>query len=208
MSYTPTVPISRFINNLEENFIALILAAMTGLTFANVIARYVFNDNILWALEATVYLFAWLVLFGMSYAVKTSAHLGVDVVVNRQSPGVKKALGLLSVAACLLFAGLLLVGSIEYWWRFFSKMSFLESEDVPFPVIIQSLVGLVENGEAKYENIPRFIPYFILPFGFALMALRFLEVGWLIWTDRKDMVIASHEAEDMMDEMTDSENKG
>ncbi|MGA0960019.1 MAG: TRAP transporter small permease [Sedimenticolaceae bacterium] len=208
MSYTPTGPISRFINHLEENFIALILAAMTGLTFANVIARYVFNDNILWALEATVYLFAWLVLFGMSYAVKTSAHLGVDVVVNRQSPGVKKALGLLSVAACLLFAGLLLAGSIEYWWRFFSKMSFLESEDVPFPVIIQSLVGLVENGEAKYENIPRFIPYFILPFGFALMALRFLEVGWLIWTDRKDMVIASHEAEDMMDEMTDSENKG
>ena len=208
MSYTPTGPISRFINNLEENFIALILAAMTGLTFANVIARYVFNDNILWALEATVYLFAWLVLFGMSYAVKTSAHLGVDVVVNRQSPGVKKALGLLSVAACLLFASLLLAGSIEYWWRFFSKMSFLESEDVPFPVIIQSLVGLVENGEAKYENIPRFVPYFILPFGFALMALRFLEVGWLIWTDRKDMVIASHEAEDMMDEMTDSENKG
>jgi len=208
MSYTPTGPISRFINNLEENFIALILAAMTGLTFANVIARYVFNDNILWALEATVYLFAWLVLFGMSYAVKTSAHLGVDVVVNRQSPGVKKALGLLSVAACLLFAGLLLAGSIEYWWRFFSKMSFLESEDVPFPVIFQSLVGLVENGEARYENIPRFIPYFILPFGFALMALRFLEVGWLIWTDRKDMVIASHEAEDMMDEMTDSENKG
>jgi len=208
MSYTPTGPISRFINNLEENFIALILAAMIGLTFANVIARYVFNDNILWALEATVYLFAWLVLFGMSYAVKTSAHLGVDVVVNRQSPGIKKALGLLSVAACLLFAGLLLAGSIEYWWRFFSKMSFLESEDVPFPVIIQSLVGLVENGEARYENIPRFIPYFILPFGFALMALRFLEVGWLIWTDRKDMVIASHEAEDMMDEMTDSENKG
>jgi len=208
MSYTPTGPISRFINHLEENFIALILAAMTGLTFANVIARYVFNDNILWALEATVYLFAWLVLFGMSYAVKTSAHLGVDVVVNRQSPGVKKALGLLSVAACLLFAGLLLAGSIEYWWRFFSKMSFLESEDVPFPVIIQSLVGYVENGEARYENIPRFIPYFILPFGFALMALRFLEVGWLIWTDRKDMVIASHEAEDMMDEMTDSENKG
>jgi C4-dicarboxylate transporter DctQ subunit len=208
MSYTPTSPISRFINNLEENFIAFILAAMTGLTFANVIARYVFNSNILWALEATVYLFAWLVLFGMSYAVKTSAHLGVDVVVNRQSPGIKKALGLLSVAACLLFAGLLLVGSIEYWWRFFSKMSFLESEDVPFPVIIQSLVGLVENGEAKYENIPRFIPYFILPFGFALMALRFLEVGWMIWTDRKDRVIASHEAEDMMDEMTDSENKG
>lgn len=207
MSYTPTGPISRFINNLEENFIALILAAMTGLTFANVIARYVFNDNILWALEATVYLFAWLVLFGMSYAVKTSAHLGVDVIVNRQSPGVKKTLGLLSVAACLLFAGLLLAGSIEYWWRFFTKMSFLESEDVPFPIFIQSLVGLVEDGEPLYENIPRYIPYFILPLGFTLMALRFIEVGWHIWTGQKDMVIASHEAEDMMDDMTKSEKE-
>jgi C4-dicarboxylate transporter DctQ subunit len=208
MSYTPTGPISRFINNLEENFIALILAAMTGLTFANVIARYVFNDNILWALEATVYLFAWLVLFGMSYAVKTSAHLGVDVVVNRQSPHVRKMLGLLSVAACLFFAGLMLVGSIEYWWRFFTKLAFLESEDVPFPGFIQSFFGLVEGSEAKYENLPRYIPYFILPLGFGLMALRFLQVGWLIWNDKKDMVIASHEAEDMMEEMTDLESKG
>ncbi len=43
---------------------------MTLITFANVIARFGFNSNILWALEATVFLFAWLVLLGASYAVK------------------------------------------------------------------------------------------------------------------------------------------
>ena len=49
------------------------------ITFANVIARYAFNANILWALELTVFLFAWLVLLGASYAVKKGAHLGVDM---------------------------------------------------------------------------------------------------------------------------------
>ena len=38
--------------------------------------------NLLWALEVTVFLFAWLVLLGASYAVKTRAHLGVDVLIE------------------------------------------------------------------------------------------------------------------------------
>ena len=61
---------SRAIDSIEETLIALLLGVMTLITFANVIARYVFNSNILWALEATVFLFAWLVLLGASYAVK------------------------------------------------------------------------------------------------------------------------------------------
>ncbi|MEZ5739852.1 MAG: TRAP transporter small permease subunit [Burkholderiaceae bacterium] len=46
------------------------------------IARYVFNDNILWHLEVTVFLFAWLVLLGASYSVKHNLHIGVDVLVR------------------------------------------------------------------------------------------------------------------------------
>ncbi len=41
----------------EETLIAFFLGAMTLLTFINVIMRYLFNDNILWALELTVYKF-------------------------------------------------------------------------------------------------------------------------------------------------------
>ena len=62
--------------------IAGLLGLMTLITFANVVARFVFNSNILWALELTVFLFAWLVLLGASYAVKTHAHLGVDAILN------------------------------------------------------------------------------------------------------------------------------
>ena len=66
-----------FVDQIEEKLIAVILGLMTALTFANVVARYMFNTNILWALEMTVFLFAWLVLLGAAYAVKKGAHLGV-----------------------------------------------------------------------------------------------------------------------------------
>ena len=71
-----------FTDQIEELLIASILGVMTLVTFANVVARYGFNKNILWALELTVFLFGWLVLLGATYAVKKSAHLGVDIIIN------------------------------------------------------------------------------------------------------------------------------
>jgi C4-dicarboxylate transporter DctQ subunit len=36
-------------DTIEEGAIALLLGVMTLITFANVVARYIFNSNILWA---------------------------------------------------------------------------------------------------------------------------------------------------------------
>ena len=44
------LPVSRFgraVDTLEETIIAILLGLMTLVTFANVVARYVFNSNIL-----------------------------------------------------------------------------------------------------------------------------------------------------------------
>jgi TRAP-type C4-dicarboxylate transport system permease small subunit len=60
--------LGRIVSRLEEGAIALLLAAMALVTFSQVVARYVFNTGAVWALELTQYLFAWLVLFGMSYS--------------------------------------------------------------------------------------------------------------------------------------------
>ena len=64
MGQRPESKLGRLVSEIEESLIAIILGLMTLITFANVIARYVLNSNILWALEATVFLFAWLVLIG------------------------------------------------------------------------------------------------------------------------------------------------
>jgi C4-dicarboxylate transporter DctQ subunit len=200
MPYKSSGGLGRFVDSFEETLIAVILGLMTIITFANVVARYVFNSNILWALELTVFLFAWLVLLGMSYCVKHSAHLGVDVVITAVPPPIKRILALLAVTACLAFAGLLLKGSWDYWWAFATKRAFLESNDVPMPEFLQFFATWLNEGE-KYEKIPRFIPYFVLPLGMALLLFRYLQAAYKILTGRMDSLIASHEVEEVIDNL-------
>lgn len=199
MAWQPRSTLGRVVNGIEETAIALILGAMTLITFCNVIARYVFNSNILWQFEATVFLFAWLVLFGVSHCVKITAHLGVDVVIDGVNPGLRRILGLVSVAVSVGFALLMLKGGWDYWWKFASTASFLEVNDIPMPGFLQFFASITNDGEA-YEKMPRYLPYVILPVGMALLLFRLVQAGWMIWTGDQDRIIASHEAEDLVDE--------
>ena len=208
MHFEPKTKLGRAVNAIEETLIAVILGLMTLVTFANVIARYVFNANILWALETTVFLFAWLVLLGASYCVKVRAHLGVDVVLNMVSPGLRKVLALISVAACLVFSVLLLIGAWNYWAPFaampmldgtLKDQAWYEVNDIPMLGFLSFLEASMNQGEA-YEKLPRFIPYAALPLGLALLTFRFIQAAWKVMTGEADSVIASHEAEDLVEE--------
>jgi C4-dicarboxylate transporter DctQ subunit len=194
MSSEKIKKINYALDQIEETSIAACIGLMTLVTFANVVARYLFNTNILWALEVTLYLFAWLVLMGVSYGVKKHVHIGVDVVINLLSPLGRKIAALMSITACLAFSIMLLIGSWEYWYPFATERAWLETEDIPLPELFQFLSTLFNEGE-RYENLPRFIPYLALPLGMALLTLRFLQAGWKIITGQQDTIIASHEAE-------------
>lgn len=208
MHYEPKTKLGRVINNIEETLIAVILGLMTLVTFVNVIARYVFNTNILWALETTVFLFAWLVLIGASYCVKTRAHLGVDVVLNLVGPAARRILALIAVAACLLFSVLVLIGSWNYWAPFaalpmldgtLKDQAWYEVNDIPMLDFLRFIEGPMNQGEA-YEKLPRFIPYAALPIGLFLLTLRFAQQAWMVALGRADTIIASHEAEEMIED--------
>ena len=188
------------IDQLEETFIAITLGLMTIITFANVIARYIFNANILWGLEVTVFLFAWLVLIGCSYGIKKTFHIGIDIIPNMMPPGPRKIMTLIASAACILFAILLLKGAWDYWYPFATKRAFYETDDIPVPFFLTWMKDVFNDGEA-YEKLPRFIPYFALPLGMSLLLLRVLQAGWRVMTNQQDLLIAGHEAEEMMDEV-------
>lgn len=190
----------RWINDIEETFIALILGLMTMLTFANVVARYVFNSNILWALETTVFLFAWLVLIGASYCVKTRAHLGVDLLLNSLPSPINRMVAILAVLACVAFSVLLLIGSWEYWAPFAGKRAFYQVDDIVMPEFLQFLSTWLNEGE-RYDKLPRFIPYFGLPLGVALLTIRFTQAAWRVISGQQLLVIASHEAEEMLEDV-------
>lgn len=189
---------------IEETLIALFLGLMTLLTFANVLFRYVLNSNILWALELTVFMFAWMVLVGASYGVKKHFHIGVDVIINISPPALRKTFALISVSCCLAFSIALLIGSWNYWLPFITDRAWYETEDIPMPEILQFLSDWFNEGE-RYERLPRFIPYFALPLGMAMMTFRFMQLAWQIATNKIDRMIASHEAEEMLDELNDSD---
>jgi C4-dicarboxylate transporter DctQ subunit len=159
--------IGRAVNALEEGVIALLFAAMTAVTFSQVVARYVFNTGVVWAVELTVYLFAWLVLFGMSYGVKVHAHLGIDAFVKLFSSRAQRILGLLAVAAGLIYGGILLIGSWQYVWKLFQIG--IESEDLP---------------------IPQWVPMAILPIGVALLLFRLAQAGVRIWRGEQRSLLA------------------
>ena len=186
-------------DQIEEAFIAVTLGVMTLVTFANVIARYVFNSNILWALETTVFLFAWLVLIGASYCVKKNAHLGVDVLVKALPESVCRLLTLVAAGCCLLFALLVLYGAWTYWLPFAGERAWYEVDDIPMPEALQFLAASLNEGE-QWEKLPRFIPYFCLPLGFALLTLRIVQAGLRVFKGEQALLIASHEAEEMLEE--------
>ncbi len=182
-----------FGDRIEETLIAFFLGAMTLITFANVVARMM-NSNILWALEATVFLFAWLVLIGASYAVKHNFHIGIDVVVQLLSPSKRRVVTLIAVAVCIAFSLLLLKGSWDYWWAFVTKRAFYEVNDIPMPQFLQFFAHWLNDGEL-YEKMPRFIPYLVLPVSTLLLTIRFIQVGLRVWRNEQTLIVESHEAE-------------
>jgi C4-dicarboxylate transporter DctQ subunit len=190
--------IGRVTDLIEETLIAGFLGLMTLLTFTNVVFRYVLNDNILWALELTVFMFAWMILVGASYGVKRHFHIGVDVVINLAPEKLRKVYALISVSACLVFSVLLLVGSWNYWYPFVTERAWYETDDIPMPEMLQFLADWLNEGE-RYEKLPRFIPYAALPIGMAMLTFRFSQAAYYIWTDKMDRLIASHEAEEDLD---------
>jgi C4-dicarboxylate transporter DctQ subunit len=146
--------LGRLIARLEEALLALLLAAMTLLTFTQVVLRYLFNTGLIWALEATVYLFAWLILLGISYGVRVHAHIGVDILVKALAGNARRLVGLVAIGLSLLYTGIMLYGS----WRYVERLHRLgtEAEDIP---------------------VERWILTIVLPIGFFLLGLRLLEQG-------------------------------
>ncbi len=154
--------LGRIVNRLEEGVIALLLAAMTLLTFIQVVLRYVFNTGLMWALETVTYMFAWMVLLGISYGVKVGAHIGVDALVRLLPRRGQLVAGLLGALICITYATILLVGS----WNYVDQLMLIgvEAEDLP---------------------IQRWLLALALPIGFGLLLLRFVQVTWRIVTGRQ-----------------------
>ncbi|MFH3799669.1 C4-dicarboxylate TRAP transporter small permease protein DctQ [Acinetobacter baumannii] len=168
---------------LEEGLIALLLAAMTLVTFVYVVLNNLYtllydladlweggNETLLaigdgvltlaqemtWSNALTKALFAWLIFLGIAYGVRTAGHLGVDVLVKLASRPVQRVLGVIACLACLGYAGLLCVASYDWVKTLF--IAGIGAEDLDHFGILQAYIAVV------------------VPVGFGLVLLRYLEI--------------------------------
>jgi C4-dicarboxylate transporter DctQ subunit len=116
------------------------------------VLRYVFDSGLVWALEATVYMFGWLVLLGISGVVRTDGHIAVDMVTRHLGSAAQKAVAIVAMGLCLSYAGLMLAAS----WSLVARLQAFGSlaHDLP---------------------LPRWVLLLSLPIGFALLGLRLLQ---------------------------------
>jgi len=173
------VSLREAVHRIEEGLIALILGVMTILTFVQVVMRYGFNTGFVWQLEANFYLFSWLVMIGISYCVRVRAHIGVDAAVRLFPPRVRRIIGVLVVGLALLYASLMIYGSIQYIYRM--RIINVEAEDIPIATWKLSIC---------------------LPLGFIALFIRLVEMGWRIVTGQSEGYELADEVHEAISDVT------
>jgi tripartite ATP-independent transporter DctM subunit len=81
---------------------------------AGVIARYVFQEPLVWSDELASVLFLWLSMLGAVVALRRGEHMRMTGLVNRVGPGAQALLETLALAIPLGFLALVLWPALEY----------------------------------------------------------------------------------------------
>ncbi|WP_050527476.1 TRAP transporter small permease [Pseudorhodobacter aquimaris] len=150
----------RFIlRDFEKIVCAVLFLGMTLLGFANVLVRYGSNFSFAATEEILTNGFLLLTVFGAAIAARRGEHLAVTLIHDLLPKRVAQVVFVLSV---VLSVGLLAASAWFSW---------------------ESLMNLMDNGMRSYAlGVPAWWYQAALPFGFALVVIRYLqhaaEVFW------------------------------
>lgn len=153
----------KILNQLEDNFCAIILAIMTILAFINVIARYVFLASFPWVEELNRLGLVILTYVGAAVALKQHAHLGLSILTDRLPKAGQKITAALGCVAGLFFCYV----AISYG----SKMV---ANEYSHKVLTQGM------------QWPEYLFGLWLPVGCAVLAIRFLQQLIHLFIDKEE----------------------
>lgn len=194
----------KIVDRLEENALVLLMLLITGVSFGQMVARYMFNTGWSAALEFTTICFSWLILIGMSFGIKHGTHLGVDILIKALPNSATRWFGIFGAAMGVLYGMILLdatwlqllgvetrSGAIDYWAKMY-KIN-IGTEELRWPEFIQEWFGVK-------DRVQRWLVLIILPISLALIAFRSLQAMIQIYRGDRTTLIAGHEAEDLVKE--------
>lgn len=141
---------------LEEYFLAVTMMAMVVIIFSQIVMRYVFNNSLTWSEEITRYIFLWQIWVGLSYGVKKSKHIRVEIIKYHLNDQGKK---IIEMIATLI-------------WLAFGIFLFYRAGIV--------MAKVYSSGQlAPATHLPMWIPYASVFVGVGLMLLRLLQKVFL-----------------------------
>jgi tripartite ATP-independent transporter DctM subunit len=106
--------VDNLIGHLAEAIGAAIVVAETGILFAGVVSRYVFNSPIIWTDELATFLFLWLSMFGTVVALRGNGHMRLTTLVNWVRPGLGNWFNSIAALVVIAFVVEVLLPAYEY----------------------------------------------------------------------------------------------
>ena len=94
--------------------VAFLVAAEIAVLLAGVLARYVFQQPLIWSDELASMLFLWLAMLGSAMAFQRGEHMRMTALVGQLRPTHRAFLDLIAISAALAFLLLILPYSVEY----------------------------------------------------------------------------------------------
>lgn len=133
--------------------IGALMFAMMGVTFAQVVSRYVFENSLSWSEELGRYIFVWITFLGMAAAFQSKAHIALDFLVSLLPARPSRGLAALNTLLVAVVGLALVVGGLS---------------------LIQ--FGLHQRSAAL--GLPMYYVYTVIPFSGAALLYFALRATW------------------------------
>jgi C4-dicarboxylate transporter DctQ subunit len=171
----------KILDHLEEWIVTFLMGAATLIIFVAVIHRYaaglaipgvqdwLLSLSLSWAQELTIIMFVWMAKFGAAYGVRTGIHVGVDVLINRLSDGMRGKFIVFGLLAGAVFTGIVATLGARFVWENGAHYAFSH-------LMGMSLDGIPEGPTTPDLEWPTWMVYSAIPLGTSLMCFRFLQV--------------------------------
>lgn len=103
----------RPIRRSVETTIVTLFAVLTMAVFAQVVARYVFNQPPTWTEELARFCQVWIVLLASSICVRKGSHLAVDYLGPALAPGARKAVALFTGFLIAIYSAVVVIWGVR-----------------------------------------------------------------------------------------------
>ncbi|WP_321447193.1 TRAP transporter small permease [uncultured Cohaesibacter sp.] len=142
-----------FIHRTLLWIIASLMFVMMGLTFTQVVARYLMHHSLSWSEEVGRYVFVWISFLGLAAAFRSGAHVALDILSDILSPAPRRVLAVINTSFIFILAIALFFGGI-------------------------ALMKFGMNQRSPALDLPMYLVYLVIPFSGIALGYFALRAVW------------------------------